>query len=244
MRSLIVAFLLVTVGASWAADIVVTDGDTIQLDRMIYRLDGVDAPEIDQMCLDQSGDIWQCGVTARDRLSAYIGNRAVRCEDKGLTRPTSTGGSGFVRSKAKPKHSMSGSFKKDGRLSTNLTQRVVSRQRKLTHARTGADCGKDVSQNRATCDDGISMPRDLSESVVQAGHENRTREKLFRVDTDMPPGCPIKAKLALRAEIVGYEGIYHLPGCGSYRRLKRANRWFCSEEDALAAGFRKALTCR
>jgi hypothetical protein len=76
----------------------------------------------------------------------------------------------------------------------------------------------------------------------QAGHENRTRVKLFRVDTAMPPGCPIKAKLALRA--VGYEGIYHLPSCGSYRRLKRANRWFCSEEDALAEGFRKALTCR
>jgi len=58
----------------------------------------------------------------------------------------------------------------------------------------------------------------------QAGHENRTRDKLFRVDTAMPAGCPIKAKLALRA--VGYEGIYHLPGCGSYRRLKRANGGF------------------
>lgn len=76
----------------------------------------------------------------------------------------------------------------------------------------------------------------------QAGHQNRTREKLFRVDTAMPPGCPIKAKLALRA--IGYEGIYHLPDCGSYRRVKRVNRWFCSEEDASAAGFRKALTCR
>ena len=43
----------------------------------------------------------------------------------------------------------------------------------------------------------------------QPGHENRTRDKLFRVDTAMPPGCPIKAKLALRA--IGYEGIYHLP---------------------------------
>jgi hypothetical protein len=29
----------------------------------------------------------------------------------------------------------------------------------------------------------------------------------------MPPGCPIKAKLALRA--IGYEGIYHPPACGS-----------------------------
>jgi hypothetical protein len=85
--------------------------------------------------------------------------------------------------------------------------------RRATLVRTGADCGKDVSQNRATCEDGISMERDFG-GGCQAGHENRTREKLFRVDTAMPPGCPIKAKLALPA--AGYEGIYHLPGCGSY----------------------------
>ena len=30
----------------------------------------------------------------------------------------------------------------------------------------------------------------------RVGHQNRTREKLFRVDSAMPPGCPIKAKLA------------------------------------------------
>jgi methylphosphotriester-DNA--protein-cysteine methyltransferase len=59
----------------------------------------------------------------------------------------------------------------------------------------------------------------------------------------MPPGCPIKGKLALRAQVVGYEGIYHTPACRSYRGLKRAQRWFCFEEDAQAAGFRKSFTC-
>ena len=83
MRALIAAFLLAMAGPSLAAEIVMTDGDTFQLDRTIFRLDGIDAPEIDQTCLDQSGDVWPCGVAARDRLSAYIGSRAVRCEDKG-----------------------------------------------------------------------------------------------------------------------------------------------------------------
>src|SRR5258705_11971016 len=83
MRVLIAALLLAMAGPSLANEIVVTDGDTFQLDHTTYRLDGIDAPEIDQTCLDQSGDVWPCGVTARDRLSAYIGNRAVRCEDKG-----------------------------------------------------------------------------------------------------------------------------------------------------------------
>src|SRR4029079_19356757 len=83
MRALIVALLLAMAGPSLATEIVVTNGDTFQLDRTIYRLDGIDAPEIDQMCLDQRGDVLACGASRRDRLSAYIGSRAVRCEDKG-----------------------------------------------------------------------------------------------------------------------------------------------------------------
>src|SRR5690606_21248696 len=61
------------------------------------------------------------------------------------------------------------------------------------------------------------------------------RRKLFPDHALMPPGCEIKGKYALRAMLTGHRGIYHLPGCGSYRRTKRPDRWFCSEEDAIAA---------
>src|SRR5258707_15583001 len=101
MRVFIAALLLAMAGPGLAAEIIVTDGDTLRLNQTNYRLDGVDAPEIDQLCLDERGDVGPCGVAARDRLSAYIGNRAVRCEDKGPDRSTSSGGSGFVRSKAR-----------------------------------------------------------------------------------------------------------------------------------------------
>ncbi len=83
MRILIAALLLAMAGPSLAAEIVATDGATIRLDRTIYRLDGIDAPEIDQMCLDEHDEVWACGVAVRDRLSAYIGSHAVRCDDKG-----------------------------------------------------------------------------------------------------------------------------------------------------------------
>lgn len=43
------------------------------------------------------------------------------------------------------------------------------------------------------------------------------------------------------------EKIYHVPGCGSYNQTAidetKGERWFCSEQDALDAGWRKALNC-
>ena len=59
----------------------------------------------------------------------------------------------------------------------------------------------------------------------------------------MPPGCRIKGKLAMRARVTGNVGVYHLQGCRSYPALTKPDRWFCSEEDAQAAGFRKAYNC-
>ena len=242
MRILVAAMLLATVGPGLAADITVTAGDTLRMNRTIYRLDGVDAPEIDQTCLDQRGDVWPCGVAARDRLSAHIGTRALRCDDKGPD----------------PDHKQRriGVCSVEGE-ATTLNEWIVREgwAIRFEPSATGRFAAEeaDARQNRRGLWSGcFAEPRDfrawnpngarLIGGGCQPDHQNRTREKLFRVDSAVPPGCPIKAKLALRA--VGYEGIYHLPSCGSYRRLKRVNRWFCSEEDALAEGFRKALTCR
>jgi hypothetical protein len=72
----------------------------------------------------------------------------------------------------------------------------------------------------------------------------RPMNTLFPDDPSMPPGCSIKGKFAARAKLTGHRGIYHLEGCGSYQRTKKPDRWFCSEDDAQAAGFRNAFTCR
>jgi methylphosphotriester-DNA--protein-cysteine methyltransferase len=47
----------------------------------------------------------------------------------------------------------------------------------------------------------------------------------------------------MRAQIAGYSGIYHLESCNSYRRTTQPQRWFCSEDEARAAGYRKSYTC-
>ena len=84
MRSLILILAVLWAGQSWAAGAVVKDGGTVQVAGVTYRLDGIDAPELDQMCIDEHADAWACGVEARDQLVKLIGNRAVRCEDLGL----------------------------------------------------------------------------------------------------------------------------------------------------------------
>ena len=84
MRSLILILAVLWTSQSWAAGAVVKDGGTLQLGGVTYRLDGIDAPELDQMCIDEHADTWACGVEARDQLTKLIGGRAVRCEDLGL----------------------------------------------------------------------------------------------------------------------------------------------------------------
>jgi endonuclease YncB( thermonuclease family) len=64
----------------------VIDGDTIAVGFQHVRLQGIDAPETDQVCLDAQGERWTCGLAARERLSAHIAGRAVRCASRGEDR--------------------------------------------------------------------------------------------------------------------------------------------------------------
>src|ERR1700751_5698505 len=70
-------------GAARAATAVVRDGDTIQLGDVTYRLDGADAPELDQVCIDDHADPFACGLDAREQLAKLIGDRPVHSGDLG-----------------------------------------------------------------------------------------------------------------------------------------------------------------
>jgi len=48
------------------------------------------------------------------------------------------------------------------------------------------------------------------------------------------PACAIKGSRS---------GIYHMPGCGGYAMTTSVKQWFCSEDEAVAAGYRKANNC-
>ena len=66
-------------------DIRIIDGDTIQIDKVKFRLHGIDAPEIQQIC--QFKEInYNCGVSSKDFLVSLIGNQSVKCEHKDVDR--------------------------------------------------------------------------------------------------------------------------------------------------------------
>ena len=79
----LIAGCLLLVGGARAAEVTVRDGNTLQLGDITYRLEGTDAPELDQTCIDQGADPWTCGIDARDALIKIIGGRIVRCDDLG-----------------------------------------------------------------------------------------------------------------------------------------------------------------
>src|SRR5262245_44956672 len=79
--SLTLLAIIVAGSPASAAGLVVRDGDTIQIGDITYKLDGIDAPEVDQMCIDNHADPWTCGIEARTQLTTLIKGRNVRCED-------------------------------------------------------------------------------------------------------------------------------------------------------------------
>jgi endonuclease YncB( thermonuclease family) len=62
----------------------IVDGDSIEVSGVRIRLDGIDAPELDQRCTDANGRPWSCGKTAADELRRYIQGQELRCEPGGL----------------------------------------------------------------------------------------------------------------------------------------------------------------
>lgn len=231
----------------WAADTVVRDGGTLQVAGVTYRLDGIDAPELDQICLNEHADAWACGEEARDQLTSLIGSRKVRCENLG---------------RAAFKKRYIGICTIEGE-TVSLNQ-VLVRQgfalnghaSKFEPAATGpfaADETASKKDRRGLWKGCFVAPQEfrrgqkdgalLGESC-RPDKDREIRAVLFPEDPAMPAGCNIKGKFAVRARVTGNVGVYHLQGCRSYPALAKPDRWFCSEDDAQAQGFRKAYNCR
>ena len=233
-----IAFLLALAGACLliALDPVLADTtDTLTAaDGKQYRLDGIDVPESDQVCLDERGNLYGCGEAASKALASFIAGRPVQCTDVG---PSSQHTDRHI-----------GQCFVDG---TDLNHWLVENGWAVNFEPYAK--GRFKTDEEAAKAGRLGMwsgcfvsPQDfrlwLKGAAALRGETcpPDARNRLFPDEADQPLGFPVKGHYALRA--FPHKGIYHLPSCGSYRRTK-AKRWFRTETDALAAGFRKAYTC-
>jgi endonuclease YncB( thermonuclease family) len=241
MRALIVIALVIAAAPGFAAEATVTDGETLILDGVAYRLDGIDAPQTDQACADDKGAIWSCGVEARDRLREHVGKRDVRCEDRGADPAYRKRRLGVCRVAGEA-----------ASLNQWMVREGFALNERQARGRFKAE-RDDASANRRGLWKGCFVAPDalrrftISTAALlgsACGTNNwALREKLFPEAPAMPQGCTIKGRVNLRAQAANYRGVYHLETCRSYARTAKPHRWFCSEAEAQAAGFRKSYTC-
>jgi endonuclease YncB( thermonuclease family) len=241
--SLVAALLLASASQSLAANATVRDGSTLEIGGITYRLDGIDAPSVDQLCIDEHADTWTCGVEARDQLTKLIGDRPAHCDDLGADPSYKKRHLGVCRIEGG---------------TTTLSQMMVGKGFALNvevsaTGRFKPDEARAMEDRQGLWKGCFVAPREfrlgekngpLLGGSCPTDRDKEIRAALFPEELAMPPACSIKGKFAVRARVTGNVGIYHLQACRSYPSLTRPDRWFCSEEDAQAAGFRRAYNCR
>ena len=211
---LLLISILLGMSIATAADVAgnarVVDGDTIAVESVTVRLYGIDAPENGQDCTRASGKKYNCGLAAEKHLKRLAQGR-VQCSGN--------------------------QFDDYGRL--------------IGICESG---GKEV--NRAMVLAGWALAfRKFSDTYVteeatakaggrgmwagefQAPWEFRAQKWQAASQAVPDRDCPIKGNINRKGV-----KIYHAPWSRSYKRTKintaKGERWFCSEGEALAAGWR------
>ncbi len=239
MKTVVIAFVAWLVGSlAQAADLSgvprIVDGDTLAIGATKVRLEGIDAPETDQVCLNANGARWTCGIEARDQLAVHIGGREIRCSSSGIDAYQRTLGTCYFGDE-------------------DLNGWLVQQGWALAYVQYS-------SAYRQVEEDARANQRGLWQGAFIAPwdwrHRNRKTVILgaFSVPIDAQtillgpsategapsPECTIKGNISRNGE-----RVYHVQGQRFYPKIKMAKgggrRWFCTPEEAEAAGWRRAL---
>jgi hypothetical protein len=199
---------------------------------MKIRLASIDAPESDQVCLDANQKRWTCGIEARDRLASHIGSRPIDCVPTGLDT--------YGRTLATC--TLAGE---------NLNAWMVREGWALAFVRYSKEYVADEEAARAA---GLGLWSGAF--IAPWDWRHRNRQTIVLGATSVPVSAqaellaPASAVAAPSPQCVNQgnvnrngERIYFRPGQLDYARVdmsKPGKRWFCTEQDAQAAGWRPA----
>lgn len=184
--------------------------DTLRVAGTTVKLTGIEAPESEQRC-GKAARAWRCGAAAEAALSRLVGGRAVTCSLSGSDGAGRTLGQCSVGDK-----DIGAELVRQGHVFAEgtLIVRYASQEREARAAKAGL-WGGDAERPAAY------------------------RAKLWdEAKRRAPEGCPIKGQVA------GAARVYVLPWAPDYERVRvqkaRGERWFCSEQEAVSAGFKAA----
>ncbi|MEC3860368.1 thermonuclease family protein [Mesobacterium sp. TK19101] len=205
------------VWADVSGPIRVIDGDTLDVGGTRVRLHGIDAPERDQMCGGNGVPGWRCGAWVVGEVRArYQGQWAACVQTDYDQRYERIVAKCFV----------------DGQ---DIGQRLVRDGLAFAYRKYSKDY--DLDEKGAAVND-----RGLHGQGVQAPSAYRTNKQHARSTVNLqtaPEGCVIKGNI--NSDDVR---IYHVPGQRDYERTtiktEQGERWFCTEDEALSAGWRRA----
>jgi len=189
----------------------VIDGDTIEIDGRHVRLEGIDAPEAGQTCGRRLIGSWSCGAAAAERLAKLIAKRRVNCESRGTDKYDRMLGICFVDGR-----DINAEMVREGLAwaFVKYSQTYVKEEAAARVARAGIWQGE-------------AEPAWVYREKRWAGAEQQA-----------PKGCAIKGN------VTEHGHIYHMPWSPWYGKVKveetKGERWFCSEAEAVAAGWRAA----
>lgn len=202
----------------------VIDGDSLRIDGTEVRLFGVDAPEFTQTCFSNGSPV-ACGVMAKEALEGLIGGATLVCMAQDTDR--------YGRTVARCRTS-----------GVDVGDALVASGWAIAFRRYGDDYVATEARARASRS-GIwqwdfQLPEDYRASQQMATERPRTGRTAARASAaprrfERNGMCLIKGNHSRRGE-----WIYHLPGMPYYDET-RAEAFFCTEAQAQAAGYRRAI---
>ena len=221
----------------------VIDGDSITVDGSDINLSGIDAPELRQQC-QRGGEQWACGDESRRQLRDFIAGRAIRCESQNSLAddtPLATCTAGTL--------DLAGAMVEAG-LAVALGSATTGYGPDAERARRN-HTGLWSSNFQLPADWRAANPSEIAAPPPPASptHPNNPvpRRMAGRASNSVLPAasavsasgsCRIKGNRNREGE-----WIYHLPGMPYYDRT-RPEEWFCTEAQAQAAGYRRAIVRR